>query len=674
MPAVSEHHVRVTNPNKYDRFTRKQIAPGISQVYGWKDNKSEVQAYRFKADKFTVDQAKKWMKDHDKSYIRFDVASEIKKLEIDPDELEMGIRVEEEHKDTIKQIIEDTKSGKIKPLEEYYKMIAIDHFKEEDANPNYYTDLLTDVEDKPEEVIKYDEILKTIFSKDSSSIKDITPELLRSLDNNELKKIGDRLHGLFERARANRRNVSSYIMAANWMMEEAAKRGLDVNTESELYKVAMGIDESMDNVPSIELPELPLEVVVVKDLISIVGSVAKGKENPGDIDILIRADMGQDSKYLINSENINVPVRKIVDANKDKPVHYFSSTQGPHDDHIPLYDLVLRRKEIIKTEIIKQDEESDQLCNIFKAMIDYDIAENHDGDINWEKTSKYQLPVSGKGKFIYHHHYPNLSEEDSKLTEEELKAKGKRYHGDLRFEGNGDVWGFNVFLNGESKDVCQLGVDDRLQGSFKLPQEALWLDAAIAKPLVKSNDEEDTFNKFFTTDAGNYSVEMDEFGIVNLSIKGKKINGNYSIKKENSSYSIIKKESGLAAIYKSDKAKQIVYAVVIEPMTDVTKYGDAHGDRMTADEIEKTAHLYLEKFRNVDVNHSFNPISAVPVESYISPVDFKAPDGTKIKKGSWILAVKVNDASVWDKIERGELNAYSPGGWGYKKDLIKKCS
>jgi hypothetical protein len=593
-------------------------------------------------------------------------------MPIDPKELEMGIKVEEEHKDTINQIIADTKAGKIKPIEDYYKMIAMDHFKEEDANPASYTDLLTKVENKPEEVIKIEEILKSLFSKDSSNIKDVTPELLRSLDNKEFMKVGDRVSGLFEKALSNKRNISTYITAANWMMEEATKRGLDINQDSELYKFVMGLNDSKDRVASIEIPELPMEVLVVKDLISIVGSVAKGKKDPGDIDVLIKSDLDKDGKYIINSENINVPVRKIVDANKDKPVHYFSSSQGPHDDHIPLYDLVLRRKDVIKTEVIKEDIEDDFTYNILKAMIDYDIPPNHDGDISWEKTYKYQLPVSGKGKFIYHHHYPNLSEEDSKLSEEELQAKGKRYHGDLRLEGNDNAWGFNVFLAGESKDVCQLGAGDRLDGTFKLPQDIFWLDAAIAKPLIKIDDETKTFNKFFTIDAGKYSVEISDIGKVNLNMSGKKIKGNYTIEKINSSYSIVKKENGLAAIYKSDKAKQIVYAVVIEPMTDVTKYGDAHGDRMTEEEIEKTAHLYLEKFRNVDLNHSFSPISAVPVESYISPVDFKAPDGSKIKKGSWILAIKVNDSSVWDKIERGELNAYSPGGWGYKKDLIKK--
>lgn len=505
MPAVTESHVRITDPTKYDRFTRKEIAPGISQIYGWKDNKSEVQAYRFKASKYTTEQAKAWLKDHDIKWIRFDEATEIKKIEIDPKEIEMGIKVEHEHMETIMTIIADAQANKIKPLSEYYEMITMDHFREKNANPKYYTDLLTEVEDKPEEVIKKEEIIKTLFGKEYSSISEITPEFLRSLDNKEFIKVGDRIHDLFDNAKKNKRNIESYVTAANWAIDEAKKRGLEINPDSDLYKIAMGLEESTNN---IEIPELPQEVIVVKDLISIVGSVAKGKKDPGDIDVLIRADMHEptNTNYLIKAENINVPVRKIVDANKNKTVHYFSSTQGPHDDYIPLYDLVLRKKEVIKTEIIKKDLEEEKILNIFEAIIN------------------------------------------------------------------------------------------------ETPKE----------------------NNFF------------------------------------------------AEIYKSDKPKQIVYAVVIEPMTNVTTKGDAHGDRMTEEEIENTAHLYLEKFRNVDVDHSFNPINAVPVESYISPVDFKAPNGSMIKKGSWILGIKVNDAAIWDKIERGELNAYSPGGWGYKKELVKK--
>lgn len=65
MPYKNEHAVRVNDPNKYVKFARKEIADGISIIIGWtEDGKSEVQAYRFDKDKFTVEEVEKWLKEH----------------------------------------------------------------------------------------------------------------------------------------------------------------------------------------------------------------------------------------------------------------------------------------------------------------------------------------------------------------------------------------------------------------------------------------------------------------------------------------------------------------------------------------------------------------------------------------------------------------------------------
>jgi hypothetical protein len=58
----------------------------------------------------------------------------------DDGEIETGIKVEKEHKQTILKIINDAKNGQIKPLLYYYKLIALDHIKEDNA---YYQKLLS---------------------------------------------------------------------------------------------------------------------------------------------------------------------------------------------------------------------------------------------------------------------------------------------------------------------------------------------------------------------------------------------------------------------------------------------------------------------------------------------------------------------------------------------------
>lgn len=54
-------------------------------------------------------------------------------------QLEIGKKIEVEHANTIKKIVANVKAGKVKPFEEYFKDIALDHLKE---LKDYYTKLV----------------------------------------------------------------------------------------------------------------------------------------------------------------------------------------------------------------------------------------------------------------------------------------------------------------------------------------------------------------------------------------------------------------------------------------------------------------------------------------------------------------------------------------------------
>jgi len=107
-------------------------------------------------------------------------------------------------------------------------------------------------------------------------------------------------------------------------------------------------------------------------------------------------------------------------------------------------------------------------------------------------------------------------------------------------------------------------------------------------------------------------------------------------------------------ILKVDKQKRIVLGVVYEPNTP-----DAHDDFATEEEIEKAAHNFMMTFRKIDEQHDFVAGSGIPVESYIAPVDI--PE-LNIKKGSWVLATKILDEAVFEKVLKGEIKAYSMAG------------
>ena len=78
MPYENEHAYRVNDPNKYKYFRRENDAfgDGISVIWGITEDKEvEIQAIRFDKEKWTIDEARKWMENH-----------KIKAIEIEPAE------------------------------------------------------------------------------------------------------------------------------------------------------------------------------------------------------------------------------------------------------------------------------------------------------------------------------------------------------------------------------------------------------------------------------------------------------------------------------------------------------------------------------------------------------------------------------------------------------------
>jgi len=78
MPYPREHAARLKAPDRYERFRREndKFGPGIHAIWGiTSDGKAELQAIRFDAGKFTVAEAKKWLKEHEYKPILFEPAS-----------------------------------------------------------------------------------------------------------------------------------------------------------------------------------------------------------------------------------------------------------------------------------------------------------------------------------------------------------------------------------------------------------------------------------------------------------------------------------------------------------------------------------------------------------------------------------------------------------------------
>lgn len=128
---------------------------------------------------------------------------------------------------------------------------------------------------------------------------------------------------------------------------------------------------------------------------------------------------------------------------------------------------------------------------------------------------------------------------------------------------------------------------------------------------------------------------------------------------------IVKNEDGKAAfttygrIIKSDDDRHFVTGIVYEPMTE-----DAHGNYMTADEIAKAAYWFAKNGNKVDLQHNFvSEEGTAVVESWIAKSDCDI-GGETVKEGTWLMTVEINDDSLWQSIQNGEITGLSMGGLG----------
>ncbi len=113
-------------------------------------------------------------------------------------------------------------------------------------------------------------------------------------------------------------------------------------------------------------------------------------------------------------------------------------------------------------------------------------------------------------------------------------------------------------------------------------------------------------------------------------------------------------------IIKADPETHHVTGVVYEPGTE-----DTQGDYMTAEEIEKACHWFAKHGEGNDIQHNFRKAEGVAVvESWIAKADCEI-EGEPVKKGTWLMTVEIEDADIWQAIEKGDITGFSMGGRGF---------
>jgi phosphoribosyl 1,2-cyclic phosphate phosphodiesterase len=209
-------------------------------------------------------------------------------------------------------------------------------------------------------------------------------------------------------------------------------------------------------------------------------------------------------------------------------------------------------KEIIKRKLEYKFEVTDlyKIVSSGETGLSEELAQDEEGGTRSAAAASYwkdnwwkAYPPSGKGKFIYHHHWRGLTEEDSKRTNEDLlENTDHSIHGDIRFEGrNNNLFGFTTFLgtaadNRRLKEKDKLfhmsdnkGSSDNIQGTWKLPQPESWIDVGKKAPVISKPEgvgaTSNKFAKFFGMDDGTYEMGVWREHFFEVFMHGKHING-----------------------------------------------------------------------------------------------------------------------------------------------------
>lgn len=108
---------------------------------------------------------------------------------------------------------------------------------------------------------------------------------------------------------------------------------------------------------------------------------------------------------------------------------------------------------------------------------------------------------------------------------------------------------------------------------------------------------------------------------------------------------------------KLDDDKRLVCGIVYEP--DVV---DTQGDSASPAEIEKAAHNFMLESATIGIMHKEDAKDrAGIVESFIAPMNMRLGN-QMIRKGSWVIIVKVRDDELWKDIKSGKITGFSMAG------------
>ena len=371
----------------------------------------------------------------------------------------------------------------------------------------------------------------------------------------------------------------------------------------------------------------------------------------------------------------------------EKGYEFAIAKDGIKESFIALYDLCLcpRRKiEITSIKKTEQEKSEVQYLELVKHLQgDSILLLNKDQDLlNVKLSSLYRVHKFSNQNEIEKSSYDNLLAFQSKDiscidVEQSLPSITKRVL--FIFPQNQEELIEKSLSNSENVyEIRSLNDDSCI---LILKRDTLWGD--ISKPYPNEHAARLIDPKVFEGANGIIRRVNDKFGPGISAIFGKKSAADkmqlQTIRFDSSKFTVtetkkwlkehdyapilfepaseVKKFEKNFVLFEKAADQHIVCGVVYEP--DVT---DAQGDAASADEIEKAAHRFMEDVQIFKVNHKGKEVKVKVLENYIAPIDFNI-EKQSIKKGSWLLTLRILDDKIWENIKKGELTGYSMAGY-----------
>ena len=467
----------------------------------------------------------------------------------------------------------------------------------------------------------------SIFEK--IALPELRPGKLTDLKPAELKEVLRRVDKMFKSARRAKEDVEPFRKAASWVAQEMKERNVSVN----------------------------------RTLAVLQGYVGKSEE---EIEKSLQAEAVRDAPT--NERTYNVPETIALVAEHGR----FSQSNAAYRERAPEPYVTCGG------------------CRFFMRSAESEVGtcQAVQGDINWYATCDYYISATAEARHVFH----MAREAVNEAMLDQALSVSKAYGGDgSNDDNNTDPQKPKMIITAKEmiekrvkktpEGKYQVTTDDgkKVLGTHATRAEAIRQLAAVESNVEKGGPTVATVHQPGSDDEikkkkdrmGALTAPPEADNVTNEpespDVKKKPKATPDSVTNTDGAAKVKKDESERVEvdlkveIAKIDDEKKKIYGIVLEP-DEV----DTQGDTITADEIEKSAEGFMAKARTIGLRHMKIAKGVILTDSYVTQGETTLGK-TKLKKGTWIIGVKVENDVIWKGVKAGEYNGFSVGGFGKRE-------